>query len=387
VLRREFPLAYGLDASSSIPAMVSSYNLFAFVIGNFIGGFINDKKGAKLTSLLGVVLFAVGVGASGLLTSGSVGFIVLTYCIIAGLGSGIAYGACISCIQKWMPHRRGFASGLAVSAFGLSTVVFAPVSRALMTAFKGDDGIVNFHAVFFILGGVFLVLGLAAWLLISTPKKEYLDSLPKAAANAKVIATKRDFSLSQAARTVPFWSIFFYIFFINGTWTLTSPLIATLGESARGLTAAQAVFAVSFAAIPNCAGRLIMAAVSDKIGRVNASLILCGITLVGAILMTFVAGIPYIIVVAAIAFGYGGPSAINAAISTDFFGPKNSGTNYGVVMMGLGVSSIVFNMISTKLLGQNPVPSFIMGGVTAVLAAVCMLIISAYLKKMKTENA
>jgi OFA family oxalate/formate antiporter-like MFS transporter len=398
VLRREFSASFALAEGSTLPAMVASYNLFAFVIGNFIGGFLNDKKGAKLTALIGVVMFAGGVGATGLLTSSTVNLIILTYCVIAGLGSGIAYGACISCVQKWLPHRRGFASGLAVSAFGLSTVVFAPVSRALMTRFSHPAAspnfadskliqVVDYRAVFFILGAVFLVVGIAAWLLVKAPDKAYLDSLPKAAANAKVVSTKRDYTLAQAAKTVPFWCIFLYIFFINGTWNLTSPLIATLGESERGLTAAQAVFAVSFAAIPNCAGRLIMAAVSDKIGRVAASIILCAITLVGAVFMTFIAGVPYIVTVAAIAFGYGGPSAINAAISTDFFGAKNSGTNYGVVMMGLGVSSIFFNMVSNTLLHRDPVPTFIMGAVTAVLAAACMVVINVYLKRMRAEKA
>jgi OFA family oxalate/formate antiporter-like MFS transporter len=148
----------------------------------------------------------------------------------------------------------------------------------------------------------------------------------------------------------------------------------------------MAVFAVSFTGITNTAGRLIMATVSDKIGRVAASIILCGLTLAGAILMTFVAGVPYIVVVAAIAFGYGGPSAINAAISTDFFGAKNSGTNYGIVMLGLGVSSVVFNTISTNLLNRDPIPSFIMGGATAILAAACMLVINVYLKRMKAEK-
>ncbi|MDR0916677.1 MAG: MFS transporter [Oscillospiraceae bacterium] len=382
VLRREFPAAYALADNSTLPAMVASYNLFAFVIGNFIGGMINDKFGSKKTALIGVVMFALGVGATGLLTQSTVGLIILTYCVIAGLGSGIAYGACISCVQKWLPHKRGFASGLAVSAFGLSTVVFAPVSRWLMNVFKVDE-IVNFSSVFFVLGGVFLVLGLIGWLMISAPDKAYFDGLPRAPANAKVVSAKRDYTLAQAAKTVPFWCIFLYIFFINGTWNLTSPLIATLGENARGLTAEQAVFAVSFAAIPNCAGRLIMAAVSDKIGRVNASLILCGITLVGAVFMTFIAGIPYIIVVAAIAFGYGGPSAINAAVTTDFFGSKYSGTNYGVVMLGLGVSSIVFNAISNTVLHREPVPTFIMGAATAILAAVCMVIISKYTRKQR----
>ncbi|MDR0446051.1 MAG: MFS transporter, partial [Oscillospiraceae bacterium] len=275
VLRGAFAVSFALPEDSALPAMVASYNLFAFVLGNFVGGFLNDKKGAKITAVTGVVMFSAGVGLTALLTNATVNLIILTYCVIGGLGSGIAYGACISCVQKWLPHRRGFASGLAVSAFGLSTVVFAPVARALMTAFTSELDVVNFSGVFGTLAGVFFVFGIVSCAAVKAPPQEYLDTLPRIE-NARVTSSRRDYTLREAAKTLPFWCVFLYIFFINGTWNLTSPLIATLGENARGLTPTQAVFAVSFAAVPNCAGRLIMAAVSDKIGRVAASLILCG---------------------------------------------------------------------------------------------------------------
>lgn len=381
------PIRATFNFSAAQATMVSSYMLFAFVFGNLIGGFLNDRKGPKFAAVLGVILFAAGVGATGLLTEKTISLIYLTYCVIGGLGSGFAYGACISCIQKWMPHRRGFASGLAVSAFGLSTVVFTPVSNALMNAFKTGDAVldgsvstitVNFQAVFFILAAVFFVIGIVSCIFIRLPDAAYLKGLKLPAKTAAAVQT-RDYTLGEAIRTVPFWCMFFFIFFINGTWNLTSPIIKTLGE-ARGLTAVQAVFAVSFTGIPNAAGRLIMATLSDRIGRVPSMLILCGMTLAGAVCMTFITGIPYIIVVAVIAFAYGGPSAINAAMTTDFFGSRYSGTNYGVAMLALGFSSIFFNAISANILKSDPVPTFIMGAVTAVISALLMVLITRYQK-------
>ena len=145
---------------SSAATMVSSYMIFAFVFGNLIGGFLNDKKGPKFTCFAGVILFSVGVALSAFVKT--IAMLDLTYAIMAGIGSGFAYGACISCIQKWLPHKRGLASGLACSAFGLSTVVFTPVSNMLMEANKNADGVVNFTPVFLTLAVVFAVLGLIA---------------------------------------------------------------------------------------------------------------------------------------------------------------------------------------------------------------------------------
>lgn len=374
------PIATAFDWKDGV-GMVASYMLFAFVAGNLIGGFLNDKKGPKFTVVLGVIFFSVGVGATGLLTKSTISLIYFTYCVIGGLGSGFAYGACISCIQKWLPHRRGLASGLAVSAFGLSTVIFTPVSKWLMDKFT-TDGIVNFQPVFFILAGVFFVLGIIACLFVHLPSDEYVNKLRPAASGAKTINAEKNYTLGQAIKTLPFWCIFLSIFFINGTWNLTVPLIKDLGME-RGLSEAMAVFCVSFTGIPNAAGRLIMATLSDKIGRTLTMCILSIMTLIGAILMTFVGGIPYIITIALIAFAYGGPSALNAAITTDFFGPKYSGTNYGVVMLALGFSSVFFNMISKNVLNSDPVPTFIMAAVTAIIPIFLMMVINKCLKKQQ----
>jgi OFA family oxalate/formate antiporter-like MFS transporter len=366
---------------TSAAGMVSSYMIFAFVFGNLIGGFINDKKGPKLTCFAGVILFSVGIALSAFVHT--VAMLDLTYAIMAGLGSGFAYGACISCIQKWLPHKRGLASGLACSAFGLSTVVFTPVSNWLMNLNKGADGIVNFTPVFLTLAVVFAVLGLVACCFISLPGEEYLKglNLPKAAVSGNV-----NYSLGQAIKLPAFWALFFSIFFINGTWNLCVPLIKDVGVE-RGLTVSAAIACVSFTGITNALGRLIMATLSDKIGRFNTMYVLCGITFVGAILMTFITGYGYFATIALIAFAYGGPSAVNAALCTDLCGPKNSGTNYGVAMLALGFSSIFFNFVSNNILHatvENVTSTFIMGAVTAVIPVFLMLYINRYLKNRKT---
>lgn len=375
--------AYGWDTTSA--NLVSSFMLFAFVFGNLIGGFINDKKGPKLTCFLGVGLFSVGVILTAFVKS--VGLFDLTYAIMAGLGSGFAYGACISCIQKWLPHKRGLASGLACSAFGLSTVIFTPVSKALMNANMDAAGIVNFTPVFLTLGIVFAVLGIAACLFISLPDDEYIKSLNLP---AKAVSGNVNFTLGQAIRQPAFWALFFSIFFINGTWNLCVPLIVPLGQ-VRGLTESMAIACLSFTGITNAAGRLIMAALSDKIGRTNAMYVLCGLTMLGAILLTFIGGMGYFVAIAIVAFAYGGPSALNAALSTDLFGPKNSGTNYGVAMLALGFSSIFFNLISGKVLhavvdvstgtATGIGATFVMGAITAVIPVFLMMYINSYLKK------
>ena len=56
----------------------------------------------------------------------------LTYCVIGGMGVGLTFNAGLFCLQKWFPHKRGFASGLGTAAFGLGSVVFSPVITLLL---------------------------------------------------------------------------------------------------------------------------------------------------------------------------------------------------------------------------------------------------------------
>ncbi len=261
----------------------------------------------------------------------------------------------------------------------------------LMNQWRDAQGIVNFVPVFLTLGVVFAVLGFAACLFISLPDDEYLKGLNLP---ARAVSGDVNFTLGQAIRLPAFWALFFSIFFINGTWNLCVPLIKDLGM-VRGLTETMAIACVSFTGITNAAGRLIMASLSDKIGRSNTMYVLCGLTLLGAILMTFIGGVGYFATIAIIAFAYGGPSALNAALSTDLFGPKNSGTNYGVAMLALGFSSIFFNWVSATFLhasvdvasmtavGINS--TFIMGAVTAVIPVFLMMYINSYLKNRSAQ--
>ena len=359
-------------ADSSVN-MVASIMLFCFCFGNLVGGILNDKIGPKKVSIMGCCLFGGGILLASLLpASASIWLFYLTYCLIAGLGSGFAYGAAISCLQKWLPHRRGLASGLAVSAFGFSTVIFSPVSSALL-------GVMTLPATLRTLAIVFLIVGLVACMFISLPDERYLKglNLPAAATAA------RNLTLGQAIKTAPFWLLFLSIFFINGTWNMLTPLINGLGLE-RGLSASMAVLTVSLTGLTNAIGRLSMATISDKIGRGNALYILGVLMAVCALCLIFAPGYFYMVVVLVTAFAYGGPSAINPAFSTDFFGPKYSGSNYGVIMLALGFSSVFFNAISNSMYAATGAYTltFIMGAVTAVISIVLTWIIVRFQKKL-----
>lgn len=357
-------VAERLSMSAGAAAMVSSYMLMAFVLGGLFGGILDDRKGARTTCILGVCLFSAGIGLTALVSSRCSWLIYLTYAGLGGLGSGFAYSACISCIQKWMPSRRGLASGLAVAAFGLSTVVFAPVFKSLMGHFTGADGMLSFGPFFGTLAGLFLLMGLVGCAMIQPPP------MPEETDGHCVPSL----TLSQALHKRAFVYIFLTVFFINGAWNLATPLLYDLGI-ARGLTPALATLALSMTGIASAAGRLIMAALSDRLGRRQSICILSLLTVAASIAMILVSGKAYFAAVSLLAFAYGGPSSVNAAITADCFGPRHSGSIYGVVLLALGASSMVFNAVSSHLLGSDVTATFIMAALSALVPLLMMFLL------------
>lgn len=385
------PVTEAFDMTNAAGSMVSSYMLFAFVLGCLVGGIINDHRGPRFTITIGVLLFGFGVGSTGILTRESAPLINVTYAMFGGLGSGFGYTACMNCIQKWFPTKRGFASGLAAAAFGFSTVVFTPLSRWLMDCFTdAGTGLVNFRPVFFLLGGLFLVLGLAASLFVHLPEADSPQALAaEQAGPGRTHSVYPDtLNAKMVVRTAPFWCIFFTIFFSASTWTLVLPMISSLGVM-RGLSLTAATITVSFTGIVNTVGRLVLASLSDKIGRRATMTALSCLTIIGALLLTFIKGPGYICAIMLIAFAYGGPGPLAGTFAVDFFGAKNSARNFGLITLSLGFSSVVCNMISTWLLRGSEVATFIMAAAMAAVPIGLMILLRRYeeTERARTESS
>lgn len=350
--------------------LVSSFMIFGFVFGNLIGGFLQDKTNPRLISTIGSVLFCLGILLTSFLTSRTIWLIYLTYSLMGGLGSGFVYGSGLSCLQKWFPTRRGFASGLSVAAFASSTIIFAPLSQFIISQ-------LNVALAFRILGCTFLAITMLACLFIRLP-----ENFAQKSSNIPSLTPK------QTLKTVPFWCIALMLFFINATWNILVPIIRPLGEL-RGLNPTIAGIVVMITGITNATGRFSMASLSDKIPREFTIIINAVITFICAIGLIWAKSYVYMILVAFAAFAYGGPSATAPAMVSDLAGPKYSGTNYGFALLGLGFSSVVFNFLSNLLKEYSGgyTYSFILAASTCIISIILMLVYRIFKRKQKvTEN-
>ncbi|MHC1696074.1 MAG: OFA family MFS transporter [Eubacteriales bacterium] len=358
------PVAAYLDWDPAKASLTSSIMLCAFVAGIVVGGRAQDKLGPKAVVLSGSILISTGMLLTSLVNSSSPTLVYLTYGVISGFGVGSLYTTTVTIVQKWFADRRGFATGMMVSAFGFSLVIFTPLAKSLLAS-KGVP--FTFTAI----GVLFLVICVLCSLLISNPPAGWVP----AGFKAKAATTRRHYKTSEMLGTKQFYLIAFSMFFILSAYFIVNPMFISLGME-RGLSEDFAVLGVMITGIASATGRLTFSWLSDLIGRKGAVLSVIAVTFVFALLLTFATGGLYIVCIAAIAFAFGGSAGVYPALTADNFGTKFGGLNYGCVMVGFGVSALVFPIISNNLKAADMFwMSFIVSAVACAVAAVLVLLI------------
>jgi OFA family oxalate/formate antiporter-like MFS transporter len=342
-----------------------------FVIGILGGGKAQAKIGVKLTVLIGGLMVAAGMLATALIPAGGkapVFLIHLFYGIIGGFGVGAGYNANISTAQKWFPQNRGFATGISVCAFGFSTVIFAPLITTL-----NNHIAVNY--TFLILAGGFTAAVLLLFSFIKTP-----EQVPNAA--APVLKGKK-YTTIEMLKTTRFYLLALSQMFGTSVFFIILPRFTQLAMD-RGLASIATVI-VMFTGIANALGRLGAPLMSDKIGREMADIIILSVTALGAFGLCFAEGVLLIVIIMLVAFCYGGYSGLYPVLTSENFGIKNIGSNYGAVMVGFMLSSLLFPIVINRIADQQL--KFIILGALAVVGAVLVIILRLMnLKQVKEAD-
>jgi OFA family oxalate/formate antiporter-like MFS transporter len=118
--------------------------------------------------------------------------------------------------------------------------------------------------------------------------------------------------------------------------------LSPLAQTQAGLSAAQAGTLVFVCSLFNGLGRLFWAAVSDRIGRKPAFLLILGSQVPLFFILPRVSGAFLFCAIASWIFlCYGGGFSVMPAFAAETFGPKNIGSIYGKILLAWGLAGIV----------------------------------------------
>lgn len=347
---------------ASLPFTVTIAMIF---IGTYTGGRIQDLKGPRIVALVGGVIYAVGVVLASFASSGDqLWLIILGYGVISGYGLGFAYIVPIAMLQKWFPDKTGLITGLAVGGFGFGAVLTSPVAQWLIARNPDQP-----TSAFLPLGIGYLVMSLVGASVFKNPPEGYVVPGYEKKSGADTEGAK-EFTQGEALRTRQ-WYLLTAILTLNVTAGIA--LISVAAGSATGIagySAAGAATVVGVLAIFNGGGRIVWAAASDYIGRMPAFAAMLGLSGICLLLIPHASNPVLFFVLAAIVYlCYGGGFGTMPATAGDFFGVKNAGAIYGLMLIGWSLGGVIGPIVISWLLGDSDQPSYTMAYTTIGIIA------------------
>ncbi|MFC1872945.1 MFS transporter [Chloroflexota bacterium] len=323
-------------ATSSI---FSTYMLFTVLFG-VLGGWALDKYGPKPVMLL--TGFFAGLGLILTSQTSSLWQLYITYSLFFAIGSGIVFVATQSTVSKWFNKKRGLALGIAGSGAGLGTLVIPPLSAYLISN-------LDWRTAYLVLGILALVIVIPMSTLLKR-EPSVVGTLPDGVKPASLPIRQQDpanqgasqladLSVSEAVRTRSFW-IFSFIRVLgsSGRFMILTHIVPHTTDI--GFSTVEAATVLSLIGVAAIAGRILMGAVSDRIGY-KLTAIICSAIKTVAMVGVIWANELWMLYLFAIFFGFvwGGLSPGLSGLLGKTFGLRRMGTIMGLMQIGFGIGA------------------------------------------------
>jgi len=318
----------------SISEVTLTFTICIFVLGisSFFGGLWLNRKGPRIVALTGGLLYGAGLFLASFSNHG-LWWLYLSYGVIGGTGLGFAYIVPIAVLVKWFPDRRGLMTGIAVGGFGAGALITAPVATHLILT----AGVL---ATFAYLGVAFLIVTLVCGLFMQNPPEGWKPSGWTSTVSQALHRSAREYSLAEALGTWQWWALWLVLFLNTSAGISVISQESPLFQELLGVTAVIAAGMVGIASIGNAFGRVSWAWASDLMTRRGAFL---AMFLAQVFFFWFLPRVHSVWLLTVIAFlilmCYGGGFGTMPAFTADYFGSKNVGPIYGLMLTAWGFAS------------------------------------------------
>lgn len=335
---------YGLSLAASSQPFTIIIGIFA--LGNMLGGYLQHKIGAKKTILAGSLVMCLGFFLAAVAPSHMPWLISLGYGALGGLGSGCAFSMLVAVPQGWFPDKRGLVTGITVGVIGISGVLMNPLCDSILASYGYRTAMLLVTAVYAVLClGAFFIeeapeeLASQGSVLAKTDGSTKLEAGTKPEGGAEA-AVQRQYTTREMMHTKVFYAIAITMALAVPAYVLVNPLMKSLGME-RGLTSAQALAGVMIASFANIIGRFAMPWLSDRTGRKAVIRVMYVLAMVSVVGLIAARGGLFILLISIVCLVYGGVVSVFPVLVSDHFGMKYQGMNFGAVMLGYGLISIL----------------------------------------------
>ncbi|MDC7125599.1 MAG: OFA family MFS transporter [Spirochaetales bacterium] len=377
----------------------------AFTLNNSVGpitmisgGKINDVLGPKWVVFAGGLIFGGGSLIAGIFHTFTSLFI--GYGIMMGLGMGLVYGCTVNNTVKLFPDKRGLIGGLTTMAYGLGSVILAPVARWMVYdkfAIKDAAGAVTTNGItstFIVLGIVYMaIICIGAFFTIKVPENYQPEGWTPPPPKPNVRIPKDKNWKEMLADPV------FYVMLCMtlsgafcGLMLISQVFAIATDQTTFAMTSVAAANIVMSLALFNAFGRVTSGWISDKIGRINTLTITLSLAAVGLLLIFSSASAEaannslFTVGVCMVGFAFGSTMGVLPGFTADQFGSKNNTMNFGIMFIGFALAGILGPMIMQNM---KPTPKTFSNAsyIVAVAFAVFGVIMSFVFRAMTKEKS
>lgn len=360
------PLSKQFGWSASQVTLTFTIAIFAVGFAAFFGGLWMNRKGPRIVAVTGALLYGLGVFLASF-SDHKLWWLYLSYGVIGGTGLGLGYIVPISVLVKWFPDKRGLLTGIAVGGFGAGALITAPVATRLIQS-------VGVLQTFAYLGVAYLVVTSIAGWFMQNPPAGYAPPgwTPKPTQTTQ--RSVRDYTLSAALHTWQWWALWLLLFLNTSAGISVISQESPMFQELAHVTALQAASMVGIVSIGNALGRVFWAWASDTVTRRMTFLIMYAVQVLLFWFLPYTHSAAAITVLAfLILMCYGGGFGTMPAFAADYFGPRNVGPIYGLMLTAWSFASVFGPILIARM---RETAGAYAGGlhVIAAVMAVCIIL-------------
>ncbi|MGB4657554.1 MAG: MFS transporter, partial [Mobilitalea sp.] len=267
------------------------------------------------------------------------------------------YNCVLATGNRWFAKNAGMMSGIFLMCFGAGSLIFGPLSTALMKQ-------IGWSKTFIVLGILFAIVFTITSFQVVLPKESLVPITDE-----KVKGTRTNITTTEMLKHKNFW---FYL----GWSTLFSAVgLGLVGQvftisSSFHMSDMNAAYMVSLVAVCNGLGRFFFGSIYDIKGRNVTMTVISFITMTGVVLLSIAVKNNLVMLLFGafifMGFGYGGITPNNSNFIRDYFGVKNYAMNFSIVN---------FNLLISVFIGQGVGSSLYMMTGAYFYSAVVMLVL------------
>ncbi|MDO9581698.1 MAG: MFS transporter [Desulfomicrobium sp.] len=287
-----------------------------------------QRRGARVTALIGALLFAAGyVMAS--FSQGDFLLLLISLSLVAGAGIGFGYICPLTVAMQWFPDKKGLVTGVSVAGFGAGAIFLSFVAEHLLVT-RGMDVM---HVFRFIGLGCGLVAVCSA-LLLREPPRGSGTGIQRASGRRMQVPTGALTSRNFLILCLGMFCGTFAGLLVVGN---LKPMALSLGLGSSTATVAISVFALG-----NAMGRIGWGQVHDRFGS-RLTILISQAFLGFSMLLFLLPPVPALVLAAVLltGIGFGGCFVVYASSVVEMFGISLFPRLYPICFLWYGLAALI----------------------------------------------